>query len=273
MNLSKEVIDLINKNRIAHALTNRAINVVVLDSTTSTNEHLTQLTRSSHDFQPTAVIAETMTNGKARLGRQWQAPAFCNLYLSLSWQFGPSLTQLMPLNIVVATSVYACLQKHGIDQQLALKWPNDICYNQKKLAGILLEIASNSSKNVEMVIGVGINVNMVQQENISQPWTSLKQITQHDWSRNELAASLINHLSDSLIKFEQEGIQHFIDKWQQHDPKIGEVISLISLDEKKITSGQYLGVNIHGELLLLDKNNQQHQFSSGEVSVLKNRHQ
>lgn len=157
--------------------------------------------------------------------------------------------------------VVKALKKYGVPAGIQVKWPNDILFSARKLAGILVERSGNA-----VVIGVGINLNVSPEA--EKTWISLAEIMQQPIARNYFAGLLLNELLANLPLYQTNGLAVFIPEWQQHD----------FLKEKNITlytpqatlTGVMQGINGQGELLLQDEEGHQQQFCYGEVSVRTN---
>ncbi|MCE1919894.1 biotin--[acetyl-CoA-carboxylase] ligase, partial [Enterobacter ludwigii] len=102
--------------------------------------------------------------------------------------------------------------------QVRVKWPNDLYLNDRKLAGILVELTGKTGDAAQIVIGAGLNMVMrnVQNDVVNQAWINLQEagIT---IDRNTLAVRMINELRSSLTLFEQEGLAPFLSRWEKLD--------------------------------------------------------
>lgn len=140
----------------------------------STNEEAKRLARGGGSHG--AVIwAKEQRAGRGRAGRSWSSPPG-NLYCSVLLQPGCDLDIIAQLTYVAAVAVHETLS--GIlpePEAIALKWPNDVLVNGKKIAGILLESFAVDSQSPRWVaVGVGINVDNSPKD-VSFPATSLKE--------------------------------------------------------------------------------------------------
>ena len=112
--------------------------VQIFDEIDSTNsESLRQI--QSGNIENRVVVASSQTAGRGRRGRQWLSPKNAGIYLSLTRRFSMEANALQALSLVTAISVVEALYQLGA-QGLQLKWPNDVLFEKKKLAGILLEL-------------------------------------------------------------------------------------------------------------------------------------
>ncbi len=229
----------------------------------STNQYL--LSKSAPQNQQFQVcLAEQQSNGRGRRGREWFSPDAANLYLSIAKTSHLTLSEAAGLSILTALSTVQTIRKFGVDA--GLKWPNDIYCQNKKLAGILLEVHGLSSNQIKVVIGIGINVNMPLKPQIDQPWIDMQQTTNQTKAidRNQLAATLLNQLIDDIADYEKNQLTHFYPQWQQYDIWFDQTVCLQFADHEII--GINKGINNKGYLRLLINNEIQY-FYAGEVSL------
>jgi BirA family biotin operon repressor/biotin-[acetyl-CoA-carboxylase] ligase len=209
-------------------------------------------------------LAEQQTAGRGRRGHTWHSPPNCNLYLSLKWCFSLEVQSIGLLGLVIAVAIAECLEMVGITGH-TIKWPNDILFENKKLAGILLE--SKGSSN-EIVIGVGLNVNMDKQnidnQKFTSSWCSLQQISGNVWDRNLLTAQLLNHLVTSLEKFNTLSFSQFMNVWKKWDHLYNQLVTVHST--KKYTA-KVVGINHDGALLIEQEAGIQKSVYSADVSI------
>jgi len=212
------------------------------------------------------IIAEMQEAGKGRRGRQWHSPFGQNLYFSMLWRFEQGMTTLDGLSLVVGLCFVKALKKVAT-QQYQLKWPNDLLFEGKKVAGILLEVVGDPTGVCHVVIGIGVNVNSSKDKisrTIDQAWSSLADIEGVPLDRNTLLAETIKTLMEALPRFERLGFAAFMDEWSQYDAFKGQEV-FVKLGDNSIF-GLADGVTKSGELRL--KNEQGVQFfNGGEVSL------
>ncbi|WP_235017343.1 bifunctional biotin--[acetyl-CoA-carboxylase] ligase/biotin operon repressor BirA [Nitrincola tapanii] len=193
-------------------------------------------------------VAEQQTEGRGRRGRRWFSPFAANLYMSLAWRMPLGLASLEGLSLAVALALRNALIELGCDA-VKVKWPNDLLIEQAKLAGILIEVSGDTTTEAQLVIGIGINVTMMQAPDgaIDQAWTSLQR-SGVQVSRTHLLACVLNHLILALEKFEREGFVAFQSDWQNADAFYGQRSCVISGEQ--VVEGICLGVNEMGALQL-----------------------
>ncbi|MEJ2346446.1 MAG: bifunctional biotin--[acetyl-CoA-carboxylase] ligase/biotin operon repressor BirA [Gammaproteobacteria bacterium] len=231
----------------------------------STNRYL--MGRVAAGLRPGhACLTERQTQGRGRRGRNWVSPFAANVYLSLYWRFPFSPSALAGLSLAAGVSAAMALEDAGVGD-VSLKWPNDLLWRERKLGGILLEMAGEASGPCHVVIGVGINVAMpaAAGAGIDQPWVDLATIQPGAVpSRNRVAGLLLNHLLRAVQQYEARGVSPFIDQWQTRDATAGQPVEL-RLPDRAVT-GIARGVDGQGALLLEHAGTVE-PFSSGEVSL------
>ncbi len=208
--------------------------------------------------------AELQLSGRGRRGRQWVSPFARNLYFSMVWQFHSGASALEGLSLCVGVAVARALKNAGVDG-VALKWPNDILLDGRKLAGILLEMQGDPAGLCQVVIGVGVNVKMsgADTSGIQQPWADLRGYDIAD-DRNRLLSLLIDALVDVLTQYSRGGFALYRDEWQSLDAYRGREV-MVQLGDTWV-SGVAEGVDQGGGLLLrTDKGTR--VFNGGEVSL------
>jgi len=210
-------------------------------------------------------IAEYQLAGRGRRGRTWVSPFASHLYFSYYWRFESGIDKLSGLSLLVGIAVVNALEKIGIPGA-SLKWPNDIYYQGKKLAGILIELNGQVNEACHTVIGIGINVRMPpeQAELIDQPWIDLSSLSSEKVDRNQLSATLINELQTLLPEYEQTGLQPHLARWLDLDCFLNKPVNVL-LAEKN-SSGICRGIDDTGALLL-EVDGQIERYIGGEVSL------
>ena len=195
------------------------------------------------------VLAEHQSQGRGRRGRTWVSPLGKNLYFSLMWSFQNGVSALEGLSLLTALIVVRALKRVGCTGSLGLKWPNDVLLNGNKLAGILLEINGDMTGPCQVVIGIGLNINMPQSAAaaIDQPYADLAD-SAGMLNRNRIAAALIDGLLIELEKFASSGFAPYRHEWESLDVYHRREVQIQS--GASIIKGTVAGVDAGGALLL-----------------------
>lgn len=217
------------------------------------------------------LLAEHQSAGRGRRGRGWVSPPATNLYLSLLWRFDQGLEAVLGLSQAVALACVDALQAVGA-QGLQLKWPNDLLWQGRKLGGILIELAGQPGEPTDVVVGVGLNLQMSDSAAaaIDQPWVDLATVLGQRPPRNRLATTLVAALRAELGRFEGEGLSPRLAQWQQHDAFHQQPVKLL-LGPQRVVTGVVAGID-HQGALLLQTDGAIERFLGGEVSLRGVRH-
>ena len=252
------------QNRLVELDFDKAFDFYCFKEINSTNEFLMQL-----PVTPTLSFccAEMQTQGRGRFGRKWSSPFGENIYFSGRWSFQGDIANLSGLSLVVGLALIDCLKKHKLDKGVYIKWPNDLLWKDQKLAGILIELQSVHKVLSNIIVGVGLNVNTVRDENTlsDKPWCSLIDITGELINRNVLLADLIYFLDKNITEFFLVGFAPFKEKWNTVD-YLKDRWLIIKRGSNEI-AGKGMGVDDEGQLIIQSKSNQQFFLSSGEASI------
>ncbi|WP_039850662.1 MULTISPECIES: bifunctional biotin--[acetyl-CoA-carboxylase] ligase/biotin operon repressor BirA [Grimontia] len=227
----------------------------------STNQHL--LDRVGQLESGSACLAEYQQAGRGRRGRAWFSPFGANLYLSMYWRLDAGMAAAMGLSLVVGVSMAETLQKLGAEG-VKVKWPNDLYWNDKKLAGILVEMTGQAGDAAHLVIGMGLNVSMPETDEVDQSWANLQDACHPLPDKNALAAALINGVTEALKQYEETGMAGFVPRWDSYDNFQGRAVKLL-LGER-VVKGIARGINEQGALLLETENGIT-PYLGGEISL------
>ena len=235
--------------------------LALFDILDSTNAYLVGIHKDGHGL---GCLTEYQSAGRGRRGRHWVSPFGSNIYLSLRWHFSAGMAHLSGLSLAMAVGVIRALCDVGIDNA-TVKWPNDVYVEGRKLAGILLEIAGEAAGPCDVVVGLGLNVDMPPQaaHDIDQPWIDIGTI-RHGVGRNRLAGRLLHHLLLALARFQLDGLTPFLAEWRDKDILAGRALRL-SLPDEELRG---IGCGIDGDgALLVDLQGKRQRFTYGEVSL------
>lgn len=237
--------------------------LLIYPETSSTNLVLSEKLRQNAINSGTVCVAEYQSQGRGRLGRAWVSPMASNIYCSVAWQFNQSVPQLMGLSLVAGLAVISALEQMGA-KNVGLKWPNDIFWQGRKLGGILVEITGDALGPCDVVIGIGLNVNMPRHIKIDQAFTDLATVMQCSISRNQLIAYMITALNNYLPRFSQQGFNGFTNEWLKYDILHHQPVKITQLDQ--ILDGLAMGIDERGQLKV-NIDGQEQCLTSAEVSV------
>ncbi|MDF7631873.1 bifunctional biotin--[acetyl-CoA-carboxylase] ligase/biotin operon repressor BirA [Erwiniaceae bacterium L1_55_4] len=253
-------IQLLNEADILSHLHQPDLDVIpVIDST---NQYL--LDRMDQLPSGHACIAEYQQAGRGRRGRKWFSPFGSNLYLSMYWRLEQGPAAAMGLSLVIGIVMAEVLQSLGAPD-VRVKWPNDLYLNDRKLAGILVELTGKTGDAAQIVMGAGVNLVMRSEgaSEINQGWINLQEAGV-EINRNELAAKIINRLREALPIFERDGLAPFVERWDALDNFINRPVKLLIGDRE--VHGIARGIDKQGGLLL-EQEGEVKSWVGGEISL------
>lgn len=199
---------LLNRDKISTQLLDSRI--VVLNTVNSTNQYI--MDNIKYVRSGDACVAEYQTSGRGRFGKIWVSPFGKNVCLSIYWKFYKIPSTIIEFSLMISIIVAKILKNLGVSH-IKIKWPNDLYVNEKKIAGILIEIITRKNHITHVIIGIGINVYMFTcaklVTKIKNHWISLEGIG-IILDRNILIATLINILRQKLKDFECYGFKPFM---------------------------------------------------------------
>ena len=212
----------------------------------------------------TVVIAEEQTAGRGRFHRSWVSPPGQNLSFSVILR--PGATQLRYVNMAAALAVSgAFVEFTGLAP--AIKWPNDVMVNGRKVSGILVETAVEAGEPRHTVVGIGVNVNLDPSRfpEISSTATSLYLETGRRMDRTEVIQSILERLDDLYCAV--KGGQSLTQQWASQLETLGRNVQVRWGD--RLLEGYARAVDEQGNLLLSQPDGSTVTVVAGEVTLQK----
>lgn len=241
--------------------------LMCLDSIDSTN---TECKRQAMAGAPhgLVVLSEEQTGGRGRLGRSFQSPRGCGLYLSLLLR-----PQLPPQEVVDFTAWVAVAVCDGIEAACGvrpqIKWTNDLVLGGKKLCGILTEMGLESETNSlqYLVTGIGVNVNHAREDfdpELREIATSLSMHLGRPVRRSALAVEIIRALDRMYAGF-PENKPEYLARYRADCMTTGKQVQLITPVSRQ--EAVALAIDDEFRLVVQLPDGTQKALSAGEVSV------
>ena len=240
--------------------------IIKLNAIDSTNSFLRQLSTEESVDDFTVVVADYQTDGRGQMGTQWQSQNDKNLMFSVFKEVeGVDVLSHFYISMAVSLAVFEALKVFQINQ-LKIKWPNDILSEQQKLCGILIENVIKQNTLQSSIIGIGINVNQTQFNDLPNA-TSMQLISGKHFDREHVLKevlkqltyyfSLLNSKSYSILKQAYEANLFRMDK-----------PSTFKDNEGTLFTGFIKGVSDSGHLKVLVEDDIVKSFELKEVQLL-----
>jgi BirA family biotin operon repressor/biotin-[acetyl-CoA-carboxylase] ligase len=211
------------------------------------------------------VVAEFQSAGRGRLSRRWSAPAGSCLLFSLILRPRLELGSVFALTLVASLAVCRALEAEGLAP--AIKWPNDVFLEGRKLAGVLTEFTSRAEQVDHVVLGVGLNVNLSAADlaRLPAPAASLSAASGHAWDRGALLASILiecHDLVETLVKGQGDLLKR---EYDQRHLLAGRRVLVRDGDQQR--RGRVAGLTADGGLIL-KQDGREVVIRHGDVSLL-----
>lgn len=262
--------DLLNTEDINRELTGHLVGskIICLSETGSTNADAFRLAQEGA-AEGSVVLAETQNSGKGRLGRVWASPKGVNIYASIILR--PKVkpyeaAQLTFLSAVAVARAVECLTPLKPE----IKWPNDVLLSGKKIAGLLNEMNSETDGVNFVILGIGVNLNMAQEQfpaDLRHPATSLMIELGRPVPRNDFVAVLLRELDCLYEDFKQHGFAPVREEWQRRCNAKERQIQVSDSGTVTLT-GKFVGIDTDGALLVRRDDGELERVISGDVRVL-----
>ncbi|HEY1406037.1 MAG TPA: biotin--[acetyl-CoA-carboxylase] ligase [Spirochaetota bacterium] len=234
--------------------------IITLDTIGSTNDYCLSNAELLLEHG-TVVRAREQTKGKGRFGRNWVSSAGKDLTLSLIYHPNTNNVKIHTATVLTGLAVRRALNSIA-HHTFAIKWPNDILYNMKKICGILVERATVSDQDV-LVIGIGININ-TEPKNLYPGATSLYDITGTEMDIDLVFENVIDEVTSLLRDMTLD--TRLVAEWNGASPFNGTEVSFTQ--DNSIQKGILSGINSDGSITIITSDNREIRYT-GEIDYAR----
>ena len=217
--------------------------MIKLNEVNSTNNYIKERLNELDNFE--CVFTMNQTNGKGRTGHTWVSEPNKNVAMSLLIKDDKIIKNFNLVSIVTGVVVAEYLETLGLNK-VAIKWPNDVYVNEKKICGILLE--GNIPEYI--IIGIGINVNQTNFRELNA--SSIKNEIGIKIDPALVAVDINDILLDTLRHLDTN-VNSLIERYEELDYLLNKTISFSYKGEN--IEGIAKGIDFDGSLKVLYKNN------------------
>ncbi len=215
----------------------------------------------------TVVVAECQSAGRGRLGRRWTSPTGKGLLFSVILRPHLAMSDAHLLTLVTATAAAEAIEARG-DVVVSIKWPNDLFIGDKKVGGILMEVAGEQDEVDWVVVGIGVNVNTEFVElpvPLRRTATSLKMAGGQLVDRSNLLATMLLTLESHYTRAVTEGFAGTLATFRARDYLLKRSVSVETREGPVV--GTAAGVDDRGALLVELPERRVCRFHSGDVTL------
>lgn len=258
--------DAITPSEIKHNLNTKVLgqDIYYKEEIESTNDKAKALAREGAK-EGLLVIADSQSQGKGRLGRNWESPARTGIWMSLVLR-----PQIVPqyasqLTLIAGLSMCEVIQEvTGLEARI--KWPNDIVINGKKVCGILAEMSAEIEGINYIILGIGVNVNMKHFPKELPYASSLALEGKREYTRKAIVKKFLEKFESEYINYKKHpSLAPFIERYEKSCITLHRTVKLLMGNETVIAEAT--GINNEGELLVILEDGISKTVTSGEVSV------
>ena len=209
------------------------------------------------------------TAGRGQTGNGWESEEGKNLLCSILL---PPRQNLFELNVITSVAVHRMISKLGISE-LTIKWPNDIYWRDKKVAGILIENAIIGNEVKYSIAGIGLNVNQIEWCSNAPNPVSLKQIYGIDFDVEEVAERLLKEVRSAVKEdirayyrahlYRREGFWPFVEREVSLEPTMN--VQRDKVQGRKVFMARIADICPSGEIVLEDQNGISKKYHFKEI--------
>jgi BirA family biotin operon repressor/biotin-[acetyl-CoA-carboxylase] ligase len=213
------------------------------------------------------VLAEQQSAGRGRLGRQWHSPAGWNLYCSIVLR--PTLAPAaVPQIALVAGVAAAAAIAEETGRRPALKWPNDVLLDGRKVVGVLVEMDAEVERVHHVIAGIGVNLNAPPgsfPQALRGKASSLLAVTGKRVDRAAFTGRLLAALEARYGRYLAVGFPSVRTEWESYSRLTGTAVRVASPGGE--VGGTVLGLDDDGALRIRGDDGHVVRVVAGEVTV------
>ncbi len=270
ISLGKEETQYIKREKILKDLNTKYIgkDIYVFNEVMSTNTVAKFLSMNGVE-NGSVVISEKQTKARGRSGKNWESP-LGGVWLSLILNPKVDHSKIPLITLATGVAVENTLKKIDI-KNAEIKWPNDILINDKKVCGILTEAVTSFNTIENVIIGVGIDVNMAVEnfpEELQENMTTLNDEFGEKIDENLLIKTFLEEfekISEQFLNGEYEAI---LKEWRKNAYTIGKIVEIHESFSKPYDA-YVLGISRDGSLVVEKIDGTLSKVISGECIIKK----
>ena len=240
-------------------------NIIKLDAISSTNDWLKEKYDKNSCVDGDLIWVNEQTMGRGQNSNKWLSEAGKNLTFSF-FKVLKSLkvNDQFIINCSVSTAIIDALKKIHVPN-LSLKWPNDILSDDKKICGILIENYIKGDAIVGSIIGIGLNINQTDFNNIKSASSVLNQ-TGKEFDLEFVLNLLLNSFMESFKFCKSESKEYLIRKYE----KLLFAKNRLSKFEvnDQTFNATIIGIDLDGKLVLQNEKKEILVFSNSAIKMI-----
>jgi BirA family biotin operon repressor/biotin-[acetyl-CoA-carboxylase] ligase len=236
----------------------------LVDETGSTNILAAELLSKGEADAGTVVIAKHQTHGRGQMGSGWESDPSMNITMSVVLK--PdflAVDRQFEINKAICLGIKDFLEP-VVQQEVQVKWPNDILVNGKKIAGILTVNIVQGSGIISTIVGIGLNVNQLK-FNDAPNAVSIHSLIGRKTDVNTAISDLCKALDARYERLAAKAFEELSDDYLQSLYRFGQESTFQAGDEE--FKGSIRGISPIGKLIV-EKNSELLEFGMKEIEFL-----
>ena len=202
------------------------------------------------------VVTDEQRRGRGRQGNTWYTPP--GVAIAMSVILRPTIRTLPQITMLGALAIYDMLAQIGASN-IAIKWPNDVRLNGRKVSGVLPEVSWQGDRLQGVALGMGVNVRVdFNGTELAEKAISIEPALGKTVDRIDLIAVLLQRIDFWSMRL---STPELFDTWKSRLDTIGQAVSIGSV------KGIAISVDRDGALLVRDAEGQTHRVLAGDVAL------
>ncbi|MCI2773030.1 biotin--[acetyl-CoA-carboxylase] ligase [Staphylococcus petrasii] len=239
--------------------------IKVYDSVESTQTIAKQTLVDHEDSM--MILSEEQTQGRGRFNRNWASSKGKGLWMSLVLRPNVPFSMIPKFNLFIALGIRDAIQAFSNDK-VAIKWPNDIYINDKKVCGFLTEMVANYDAIEAIICGIGINVNHQQQDfgkEIEHRATSIRLHSDDKIDRYRFLTTLINEIEKRYTQFLNQPFSDIREEYIEASNIWHRKLRFTENDSQFV--GKAIDIDHDGFLMVKDENDEVRRLISADIDI------
>lgn len=238
--------------------------VIRLAETASTNSYIRDLLKKQTLQEGSLVITDSQTSGRGQAGNSWESEAGKNLTFSIViYPETIAANEQFLISQITALSVKEALSEYT--DNIRVKWPNDVYWNDRKICGMLIENDLAGYTINCSICGIGININQKEFVSDAPNPVSLTQITGQEYDLEEVLTRFRHYFYQLYIKLLQDK-KSDIRRQYRDSLYRGEGFHTYR-DENGTFEAEIKDIQSTGHLILRLTNGETRRYAFKEVSI------
>ena len=241
-----------------------------IETINSTNDYLKQ-----HPDE-TVVRTAFQTAGRGQQGNGWESERGQNLLFSTRLKTSLPADEQWSITMLVAVALYKTLHAKlsTLNAKLSIKWPNDLYWGDKKLAGILIEHTLSGGRIADSIVGIGLNLNQTMWRSDAPNPVSLKQITGEEYDAEPMMQAFLNELADlaanaSNLKQEYMSALYRREGWfWWEEREVSTAPTMNGQRTEQSFEARIADITEYGELVLQTRDNQLRTYHFKQIKYI-----